>query len=41
MQNQNLDGVIAGLEAAWAFFGGMSQCLATGNFPATVCGSVP
>ena len=40
MQDQNLDGVIAGLEAAWAFFGGMSQCLVTGNFPATVCGSV-
>ena len=35
MQYQNLDGVIAGLEAAWAFFDGMSQCLVTGNFPTT------
>ena len=35
MQDQNLDEVIAGLEAAWAFFDGMSQCLVTGNFPAT------
>ena len=35
MQDQNLDGVIAGLEAAWAFFDGMSQRLVTGNFPAT------
>ena len=31
--------VIAGLEAAWAFFGGITQYIVIDNFPAAVVGS--
>ena len=33
MQHQKLPDVIAGLEAAWAFFGGMPKYLVIDNFP--------
>ena len=36
--HQTLDEVIAGLEAAWQFFGGMPQRLIIDNFPAAVAG---
>ena len=36
MQSQKLEEVIAGLEAAWAFFGGIPQYLVVDNFPAAV-----
>ena len=38
MQRQRLEDVIAGLEAAWAFFGGMPKYLVIDNFPAAVAG---
>ena len=41
MHQQKLEDVIAGLESAWAFFGGMPQHLVTGNFPAAVAGPDP
>ena len=41
MQRQKLEDVIAGLEAAWAFFGGMPQYLVIDNFPAAVVGTDP
>ncbi len=41
MQSQKLEDVIAGLEAAWAFFGGMPQYLVIDNFPAAVVGTDP
>ena len=37
--SQKLDDVIAGLEAAWAFFGGIPQYLVIDNFPAGVAGA--
>ena len=37
--SQNLDEVIAGLEAAWAFFGGIPKYLVIDNFPAAVAGA--
>ena len=37
--HQNLEEVIAGLEAAWAFFGGIPKYLVIDNFPAAVAGS--
>jgi len=39
MHQQKLENVIAGLEVAWAFFGGMTQYLVIDNFPAAVVGS--
>ena len=36
---QKLDDVIAGLEAAWAFFGGIPKYLVIDNFPAAVAGA--
>ena len=36
-----LPDVIAGLEAAWAFFGGMPKYLVIDNFPAAVVGTDP
>ena len=36
MPSQKLEEVIAGLESAWAFFGGMPRYLVTDNFPAAV-----
>ncbi len=39
LQRQKLEDVIAGLEAAWAFFGGMLQYLVIDNFPAAVVGA--
>ena len=36
MQSQKLEEVTAGLEAAWAFFGGMPRYLVVDNFPAAV-----
>ena len=41
MQQQKLPDVIAGLEAAWAFFGGMPKYLVIDNFPAAVVGGSP
>ena len=41
MQSQKLEDVIAGLEAAWAFFGGMPKYLVIDNFPAAVVGTDP
>ena len=41
MQQQKLADVIAGLEAAWAFFGGMPKYLVIDNFPAAVAGADP
>ena len=41
MQQQKLPDVIAGLEAAWAFFGGMPRYLVIDNFPAAVVGTDP
>ena len=41
MHHQKLEDVIAGLEAAWAFFGGMPQYLVIDNFPAAVVGPDP
>jgi transposase len=38
---QTLAEVIAGLEAAWAFFGGVTQRLVLDNFPAAVAGTDP
>ena len=37
--SQNLDEVIAGLEATWAFFGGIPKYLVIDNFPAAVAGA--
>ena len=39
--SQKLEDVIAGLEAAWAFFGGIPQYLVVDNFPAAVAGPDP
>ena len=36
---QTLEDVIAGLEAAWAFFGGIPKYLVIDNFPAAVAGA--
>ena len=41
MQSQQLGDVIAGLETAWAFFGGMPKYLVIDNFPAAVVGTDP
>ena len=41
MQQHKLADVIAGLEAAWAFFGGMPKYLVINNFPAAVVGTDP
>ena len=38
---QTLDETIAGLEAAWTFFGGVSHRLVLDNFPAAVAGTDP
>jgi transposase len=38
---QTLDETIGGLEAAWAFFGGMPRRLVLDNFPAAVAGTDP
>ena len=37
--SQRLEDVIAGLEAAWAFFGGVPRYLVMDNFPAAVAGA--
>ena len=37
--SQKLEDVIAGLEAAWAFFGGIPRYLVIDNFPAVVAGA--
>ena len=37
--SQRLDAVIEGLEAAWAFFGGVPRYLVVDNFPAAVAGA--
>ena len=37
--SQRLEDVIAGLEAAWAFFGGVPRYLVIDNFPAAVAGA--
>ena len=37
--SQKLEDVIVGLEAAWAFFGGIPRYLVIGNFPAAVAGA--
>ena len=39
--SQKLDDVIAGLEAAWAFFGEMPRHLVIDNFPCRGCGTDP
>ena len=39
--SQKLEDVIAGLEAAWAFFGGVPRYLVIDNFPAAVAGPDP
>ena len=39
--SQKLEYVIAGLEAAWAFFGGVPRYLVIDNFPAAVAGPDP
>ena len=36
---QKLEDVIAGLEASWAFFGGIPKYLVVDNFPAAVAGA--
>ena len=41
MYSQKLEDVIAGLEAAWAFFGGVPRYLVIDNFPAAVAGADP
>ena len=41
MFQQTLTETIAGLEAAWAFFGGVPQRLVLDNFPAAVAGTDP
>ena len=41
MQQQKLPDVIAGMEAAWAFFGGIPKYLVIDNFPAAVVGTDP
>ncbi len=41
MVQHKLEDVIAGLEAAWAFFGGMPHYLVIDNFPAAVVGPDP
>ena len=41
MQRQRLEDVIAGLETAWAFFGGMPKYLVIDDFPAAVAGVDP
>ena len=41
MQQHKLPDVIAGLEATWAFFGGMPKYLVVDNFPAAVAGVDP
>jgi hypothetical protein len=41
MFQQTLDETIDGLEAAWAFFGGVTQRLVLDNFPAAVAGTDP
>ena len=41
MYSQQLEDVIAGLEAAWAFFGGVPRYLVIDNFPAAVAGADP
>ena len=41
MQQQKLLDVIAGLEAAWAFFGGIPKYLVIDHFPAAVVGTDP
>jgi transposase len=41
MFQQTLAESIAGLEAAWAFFGGVTQRLVLDNFPAAVAGTDP
>ena len=41
MHQQRLEEVIAGLESAWAFLGGMPQYLVIDNFPAAVVGPDP
>ncbi len=38
---QTLEEVVAGLEAAWAFFGGVPRSLVLDNFPAAVAGPDP
>ncbi len=38
---QTLDETIAGLEATWAFFGGVTRRLVLDNFPAAVAGTDP
>ena len=37
--SQNLEDIIAGLEAAWSFFGGIPRYLVMDNFPAAVVGA--
>ena len=39
--NQKLEDVIAGLEAAWAFFGGIPKYLVIDNFPPAVATADP
>ena len=41
IQSQKLEDVIAALEAAWAFFGGMPKYLVIDNFPAAVVDTDP
>ena len=41
MRSQKLEDVIAGLETAWAFFGGIPKYLVIDNFPAAVVGTDP
>jgi transposase len=41
LERQTLDEVIAGLEAAWRFFGGLPRRLIPDNFPAAVAGPDP
>ena len=41
LHQQTLPEVIAGLEATWAFFGGMPKYLVIDNFPAAVMGPDP
>ena len=41
MRSHQLEDVIAGLETAWAFFGGMPKYLVIDNFPAAVAGADP
>ena len=39
--NQKLEDVIAGLESAWAFFGGIPKCLVIDNCPPVVAAADP